>query len=71
MKLRPELAFACLALAASAALADMGRECQPRALTPAEKDAADKVAQRLLTALPAAPAGWSVRDERTDTAAGS
>ena len=63
-------AFACLVFAASEALSDMGRDCQPRALTPTEKDAADNVAERLRKALPAAPAGWSMRDERTDAAAG-
>ena len=63
-------AISMLAMAAGAH-ADMGRECQPRALTAEEKQAADSVAERLRKALPPAPAGWATRDERTDLAAGS
>lgn len=70
-RLRPHLALACLALIASSAHADMGRECQPRALTGQEKEAAERLGERLRKALPPAPAGWKTRDERLDLAAGS
>jgi hypothetical protein len=69
--MRPDLALACLALIASSAQADMGRECEPRPLTAQEKEAADRVGERLRKALPPPPAGWSTRDERVDVAAGS
>ncbi len=64
-------AIACAALSCSSALADMGRECLPRPLTAAEKEASERVAERLRKTLPAAPEGWTVRDERSDAAAGS
>lgn len=70
-RLRPHLALACLTLIASSAHADMGRECQPRALTGQEKEAAERVGERLRKALPPAPAGWKTRNERVDVAAGS
>ena len=69
--MRPDLALACLALIASSVHADMGRECQPRPLTAQEKEAADRLGERLRKALPSAPAGWSTRDERVDVAAAS
>jgi hypothetical protein len=69
--MRPDLALACLALVASSAYADMGRECQPRSLTAQEKEAADRLGDRLRKVLPSAPAGWSTRDERVDVAAAS
>jgi len=70
-RLDPHFAFACLVLIASSAHADMGRECQPRALTAQEKEAAERLGERLRKALPPAPAGWKTRDERVDAQAGS
>jgi hypothetical protein len=64
-------ALACLAVFTTAAQADFGRLCQPRELTAAEKRAGEQVAERLRKSLPAAPAGWAVRDERSDVAAGT
>jgi len=64
-------AIACAALSCSSALADMGRECLPRPLTEAEREASERVAERLRKSLPAAPEGWTVRDERSDATAGS
>ena len=49
----------------------MGRQCQPRALTGPEKEAAERLGERLRKALPPAPAGWKTRDERVDAQAGS
>ena len=69
--MRPEVALACFALMASSVYADMGRECQPRSLTGQEKEAADRLGERLRKALPSAPAGWSTRNERVDVAAAS
>lgn len=63
-------AIAWVALSSSA-LADWGRDCGPRPLTGAENEASVRLAQRLRNALPAAPAGWAVREERTDVGAGS
>lgn len=64
-------AIAWAAFSCSSALADMGRECNPRPLTAAENEASVRLAQKLRNALSAAPADWTVRDERTDVAAGS
>lgn len=64
-------AIACAALLSSDALADMGRSCQPRALAAAEKEAGERVAERLRKSLPSAPPGWAIRDDRSDIAAGS
>jgi hypothetical protein len=69
--MRPDLALVGLALMASSVHADMGRECQPRPLTAQEKEAAERLGERLRKALPPAPAGWSTRDERVDVAAAS
>ena len=63
--------IACVALFSPSVQADMGRWCEPRALTAAEKEAGERVAERLRKSLPSAPTGWTIRGERADIAAGS
>ena len=70
MKSRLHTLIACLTLPWSAQ-ADMGRWCEPRTLSSAEKQAGERVAERLRNSLPSAPQGWAIASERTDIAAGS
>lgn len=64
-------AIGCGLLLAPGAQADMGRWCEPRALSAAEKQAGERIAERLRKSLPAAPQGWKIAAERIDVVAGA
>lgn len=64
-------AVAAFATAAPSGHADMGRFCQPRPLTAAEKEASGQIAEKLHKTLPQAPTGWKVRDDKSDAASGA
>lgn len=69
MNARSYWIFACLAVSASPLLspaiarADFGRHCESRPLDPAERDAVGRIVSELRTALPPAPARWTVSGE--------
>lgn len=64
-------AVAAFATAVPSSRADMGRFCQPRPLTAAEKAASDQIAEKLRKTLPQAPTGWKIRDDKSDAASGA
>lgn len=70
--LRLGLAAAALTMVSSSVLHASGGSCLPRALTPAEKQAGERVAARLRPLLPPAPPGWRADGpDVTDIASGS
>jgi hypothetical protein len=64
-------ALPALALFAESTFADSDRRCETRQLTAAEQAASSELVQKLQAVLPPPPAGWKVRDDRSNAASGS